>query len=93
MRPPASYTDALKVRQIGQYGYGDTNPAGFEEDHLIPLELGGAPRDEHNLWPQPRTDSTAKDRDEDGLHRAVCNGSMTLEQARGRMLTDWGPTP
>jgi hypothetical protein len=28
------------------------NPKDYEEDHLISLELGGAPRDPKNLWPQ-----------------------------------------
>lgn len=27
--------------------------ACYEEDHLIPLEIGGAPRDPNNLWPEP----------------------------------------
>lgn len=29
------------------------NPACYEEDHLIPLEDGGDPRDPRNLWPEP----------------------------------------
>src|SRR5215813_12092648 len=54
VRPPTSYTNPLKVQQIAQYSYSDTNTADYEEDHLIPLELGGAPRDTRNLWPEPR---------------------------------------
>ncbi len=54
IRPPVSYTDKLKVQQIQQYGYTDTNPADYEEDHLISLEIGGDPKDPKNLWPQPR---------------------------------------
>jgi hypothetical protein len=49
IRPPASYTSQLKVRQIVEYGYEDTNPADYEEDHFIPLELGGHPTDPRNL--------------------------------------------
>jgi hypothetical protein len=45
VRPPTSYTNALKAQQIGESGYSDTDPSDYEEDHLIPLELGGAPRD------------------------------------------------
>src|SRR5712692_4628034 len=45
VRPPSSYTDALKQQQISQYGYWDTSLADYEEDHLIPLELGGHPTD------------------------------------------------
>jgi hypothetical protein len=29
------------------------NMACYEEDHLIPLEDGGAPLDPRNLWPEP----------------------------------------
>src|SRR5690349_18241184 len=39
VRPPASYTDRLKVQQLAADSrYTDHNPAHFEEDHLIPLE-------------------------------------------------------
>src|SRR5258708_5170319 len=41
IRPPASYTNNLKREQIKKYGYTDTNPHDYEEDHLISLELGG----------------------------------------------------
>jgi hypothetical protein len=34
IRPPAAYTSALKRQQIVAYGYPDTNPADYEEDHL-----------------------------------------------------------
>jgi hypothetical protein len=54
VRPPTSYTNPLKVQQIAQYGYSDTSTADYEEDHLIPLELGGSPRSTLNLWPEPR---------------------------------------
>jgi hypothetical protein len=32
-----------------------------------------------------------KDRDELRLHREVCSGRMTLEQAQHEMVTTWGP--
>jgi hypothetical protein len=62
IRPSESFTDALKVTQIGQYGYSDTSTADYEEDHLISLELGGAPADVRNLWPEPYTDSLSDGR-------------------------------
>jgi hypothetical protein len=53
----------------------------YEEGHLVPLELGGAPRDGGNLWPEPhygtKTAST-KDGTETKLKNAVCNGTITL---------------
>jgi hypothetical protein len=36
-----------------EYGYTDHHLSDFEEDHLIPLELAGAPADIRNLWPEP----------------------------------------
>jgi hypothetical protein len=53
VRPPKEYTDHLKRQQIREYGYTDHHLSDFEEDHLIPLEIGGAPADPRNLWPEP----------------------------------------
>ncbi|MCO5967013.1 hypothetical protein [Actinoallomurus soli] len=94
VRPPVAYTNALKARQIAEYGYSDTNPANYEEDHLIPLELGGAPRDPRNLWPEPRYDAgggTAADKDEveNALRKKVCAGLTPLAAARTIMAVDW----
>lgn len=91
VRPPASYTNALKVRQIRAYGYADIDPRHYEEDHLVPLELGGAPRDPRNLWPEPHTQSPAKDTAENALKADVCYGRRTLSQAQAKILADWGP--
>ncbi|MEU6894921.1 hypothetical protein ABZ934_24595 [Streptomyces sp. NPDC046557] len=94
IRPPVSYTNALKVQQIGQYGYSDTNTADYEEDHLIPLSLGGNPRSPLNLWPEPRYSaggSTAVDKDtvEYKLYKAVCAGTVQLAPAQNAIATDW----
>ena len=93
IRPPVSYTDNLKVQQIKQYGYTDTNPADYEEDHLIPLEVGGDPTDPKNLWPEPRYstpyNASTKDALEDTLHKMVCDGQLSLDTARQAIATDW----
>jgi hypothetical protein len=92
VRPSSAYTNALKTRQIREYGYSDTNLADYEEDHLIPLELGGHPTDPKNLWPEPRTgiDTAAKkDGAENSLHRRVCAGLITLEAAQVAIATNW----
>lgn len=92
VRPPASYTNALKVKQIAEYGYSDTSTADYEEDHLVPLELGGAPRSEQNLWPEPRYGSetaASKDSVENKLKKAVCNGTVSLDDARSAIASDW----
>ena len=76
----------------------DTPGARYEEDHLIPLELGGAPRDPQNLWPEPRYEAagyTATDKDavENRLKREVCADDMTLADARWWIVHDWRDAP
>jgi len=92
VRPPTSYTNPLKAQGIIDYGYSDTSMSDYEEDHLVPLELGGAPRDPGNLWPEPhygtKTAST-KDGVETKLKNAVCNGQVTLSAARSAIRNNW----
>jgi hypothetical protein len=81
VRPPASYTTALKIRQMkANHLPGSTKD--YEEDHQVPLELGGAPRDERNLWPEPWPDAHKKDRAEDAWHAAVCADRAALSEAQ-----------
>ena len=92
MRPPSSYTTALKREQISQYRYADTRLADYEEDHLIPLELGGDGYAPGNLWPEPYAGSTGariKDKVENALHRLVCSGLIGLRTAQHAIATDW----
>ncbi|MCW7942637.1 hypothetical protein AAW14_11360 [Streptomyces hygroscopicus] len=92
VRPPSSYTTALKKQQIVEYGYSDTNTADYEEDHFVPLELGGAPRSEQNLWPEPHYgNETSADKDavENKLKKAVCAGKANLADAQNAIITDW----
>ncbi|WP_026411094.1 hypothetical protein [Actinomadura oligospora] len=89
IRPPVSYTGALKRRQIREYGYRDTSPSSYEEDHFIPLSLGGAPRDPKNLWPEPGGSPNPKDQVEFKLYKAVCAGQVTLAAAQHAIVKDW----
>lgn len=95
IRPEASYTNRLKNEQIGEYGYPDSRMRDYEEDHFIPLELGGNPTDPKNLWPEPFETSIAdggahsKDKVENYLHAEVCSGSLTLDQAQHEITADW----
>ncbi len=94
VRPLESYTDPLKRRQIETYGYSDRQLADYEEDHLIPLELGGAPSDPRNLWPEPHQladgwGSYSKDRLENRLNELVCSGQLSLNAARSAIASDW----
>lgn len=60
-----------------------------ELDHLIPLELGGAPSDPKNLWIQPGSIPNAKDAVENTLKRRVCQKLEILKQAQSDIATNW----
>ncbi len=83
IRPSSSYTGDLKRRQMREYGVAGS-PSDYQEDHLISLELGGAPDDPRNLWPQPRPWADHVDRTENDLREQVCAGSLTLAEAQAR---------
>jgi hypothetical protein len=92
VRPPTSYTNPLKQQGIIDYGYSDTNMSDYEEDHLVPLELGGNPTDPGNLWPEPHYGSQtaySKDGVETKLKNAVCDGRITLSAARSAIRNNW----
>src|SRR6266581_9350837 len=81
IRPPTSYTNALKRKQMREYGVGGS-PSDYQEDHLISLELGGHPTDSRNLWPEPYPRASEVDSIENDLNGQVCGGSLTLAQAQ-----------
>lgn len=93
IRPPVSYTNKLKRQQIVKYHYTDKNPKHYEEDHCIPLTLGGDPKDPKNLWPQPYAGpwgARKKDRLEVRLNRMVCRGDISLEDAQQAICSPTG---
>jgi hypothetical protein len=95
IRPPVNYTNRLKLEQIREYADADTNPRDYEEDHLIPLEIGGNPTDPKNLWPEPYETSIPdggaryKDKVESYLHRQVCDDNLGIVQAQQEIASDW----
>lgn len=70
----------------------DAHGRRCEIDHLISLELGG---DNHflNYWPQPfgtqPWNAVRKDRVENRLHKEVCAGRISLDQAQYEIRTDY----
>jgi hypothetical protein len=91
IRPPSSYTTRLKKEQMEQWALAGTT-ADYEEDHFISLDLGGNPTDPRNLWPEPYSpspDARQKDTAENYLHKQVCTGAMTLQEAQNAITTDW----
>lgn len=92
VRPPEQYTYHLKVQQLRDWGYADRETRDYEEDHLIPLELGGSPTSPNNLWPEPwagEWGARTKDRLENRLHWLVCHGRLSLDEARHAIATNW----
>ena len=66
----------------------------YEEDHLVPLSLGGASDDVRNLWPEPwfPPDGWTADRKDElelALHRLVCAGRLPLATAQEAIARDW----
>jgi hypothetical protein len=84
----------LKKQQLAS-GYafnGDMSTTDYEEDHLISLEIGGAPSSAANLWPEPYASpdgARTKDLIENKLHALVCAGTMQLAAAQSLIATNW----
>ena len=81
----------MKHRLMRAYGV-QGSIHDYELDHLIPLELGGCPDCDSNLWPQPRNvfpGAREKDEVEDYLHREVCSDAMPLAVAQQEIASDW----
>lgn len=88
VRPSESITESEKRASLSSYG--DPGPLhAFEYDHLVPLELGGAPNDPRNLWPEPGEAPNPKDELEDRLRELVCSGQLRLAAAQRAIAGDW----
>ena len=59
---------------------------------MISLGLGGS-NDIRNLWPESLDthpwNGRAKDRLEDRLHKLVCEGALSLDEAQAAIASDW----
>lgn len=80
-------------------------PGKYELDHVVPIELGGAPDDPQNMYPEPNDTPdpamiaryhlnpafihNSKDIVEDVLHADVCSFKVPLAVAAQAMATDW----
>lgn len=91
VRPPESFTEPLKLAQMRAYGL-PRSPSAYEEDHLVPLSIGGAGRDPRNLWPEPRTgpnNAEQKDRLETWAARMACTRRIPLSRLQHEMASNW----
>lgn len=84
---PLSEKDAV----YSEYGIVSHQPGEYEVDHVISLELGGS-NDIANLWPEaaePRPGFHEKDLVENYLHKQVCSGAISLQDAQQKIATNW----
>lgn len=94
VRPPEAVSARVKTERMAAYGFPASERPTVELDHLIPLELGGAPDDLANLWPEVSDTPGAgfrnhKDTVERHLNEQVCTGRITLADAQRAIATDW----
>jgi hypothetical protein len=72
-----------------------SSPQRFRgRQHLIPLEIGGAPANPRNLWPEPHVapggwGSRRKDFLENRLCQLVCEGRVPLAEAQRAIARNW----
>ena len=86
-------SEATRRAVYASYGVAWTARAGYEVDHLIPLELGGD-NSLANLWPEPQNTGTeagyaTKDGVENHLHALVCAGKVPLATAQNAIAANW----
>ena len=91
VRPPDSQTGYAK-HDVSAPAYSLPPGTAGEEDHLVPLELGGS-NDITNLWLEAGKIPNPKDAVEDRLHREVCAGTITLARARAAIAANWQTAP
>ncbi len=87
VRPPTSKTNTMKAASARSYDLAPGDKG--EYDHLVSLELGGAPDDPRNLWVEPGKIPNPKDAVENKLHAAVCSGLIQLAPAQKAIAGDW----
>lgn len=85
IRPPVSYTNKLKRDQLGP----GEDLTMYEEDHRMPLEMGGHPTDKANLSPERYPEAYAKDHAENQGKADICSHKVTLAQAQTTFIQNW----
>jgi hypothetical protein len=92
IRPSVEYTNRIKRSLLRAAGIDASRISDYELDHIVPLALGGHPRNLTNLALQPWRGvhgAARKDALETRLHSLVCRGEVTLTAARICIAEDW----
>lgn len=92
IRPPSHETKQIKAGLLRAARIEASHISDFELDHIIPLSLGGHPRDLTNLELQPwagERGARRKDALELRLHNLVCRDGMSLNDAQACIAEDW----
>lgn len=82
---------ATKKKVFSEYDIPYSQHSNYEVDHIISLELGGS-NDISNLFPESyliKNSARVKDIFENYLHKQVCNGSITIDEAQKEISSDW----
>ena len=96
VRPPESVTESEKTADMRSYG-NHHSLSGYEMDHFIPLDLGGAANDARNFWPEKNYPGVSpdsftlnpKDKLEDYLRDQVCYHDLPLAKAQAAIAGSW----
>ena len=91
-RPPEGFTEPLKLQQIAAEGLPGPASA-YEEDHRMPLELGGSPADPENLSPEALAGAHSKDTAENAARAEVCGGADLLTVQAAFVVAWLAPYP
>ena len=92
VRPATSYTNGVKAKFLRESGGDISNASKYELDHIIPLAVGGHPRNLMNLMLQPwdgADGAKKKDRLEKRLRQLVCSKQLGLRDAQAAVYGDW----
>jgi hypothetical protein len=80
VRPSTGFTNGIKKRLMREQAMDfEADKGSYELDHIVPLALGGHPRNLHNLTLQPcegADSAKRKDRLEVKLQCLVCSGDV-----------------
>jgi cytochrome c-type biogenesis protein CcmH/NrfF len=89
VRPGSSYVTGIKEKIGRDAGLPSEVAGAMILDHIIPLALGGHPRQPSNLQLQELGESRRKDHIEIKLQCLVCSGQVPLDEARAAIAIDW----